>query len=113
MSKASNSKVIKNVPEDVLNVIKSMTTMYDRILVFNDPVKEEITKGGIILPNGNPQESAVAATVLQVGPGDGGKALSIRTGDRILHNKYAGTEIKYKGVDLRILRETDALCIIE
>ena len=77
---------------------------------------EETTKSGIIL-SGNAQEKPQIAEVLEVGPGkeiDGkvGKML-VKKGDRVVVNKYAGTEIKYEGQELIIVKQEDILAIVE
>jgi len=40
-------------------------------------------------------------------------ALDVKAGDRILFNKYAGTDIKIEGEEYLIMREEDVLGIIE
>ena len=77
---------------------------------------EEKSRGGIVLPDAakeRPQEGKVLA----VGKGklleDGTvKSLEVKTGDRVLFGKYAGTEVKVEGDDVLILREDDILAII-
>ena len=87
----------------------------DRVLV--KPLEgEEKTPGGIVLPDTakeKPQRGKVAA----VGPGkllDNGKRgkLSVEKGDEVLYGKYSGTEVKIKGEEHLILRESDILAII-
>jgi chaperonin GroES len=89
--------------------------LHDRVIVKRIE-EEEKSKGGIIIPDTakeKPQEGRVVA----VGPGkqEDGKliALDVKTGDRILFGKYAGTEIKLNGEEHLILREDDILGIIE
>ncbi len=77
---------------------------------------EETTKSGIIL-SGNAQEKPQIAEVIEVGPGkeiDGkvGKML-VKKGDKVVVNKYAGTEIKYEGQDFIIVKQEDILAIAE
>lgn len=77
---------------------------------------EETTKSGIIL-SGNAQEKPQIAEVLEVGPGkeiDGkvGKML-VKKGDKVVVNKYAGTEIKHEGQDLIIVKQEDILAVVE
>ena len=78
--------------------------------------KEETTKSGIILA-GNAQEKSQIATVLEVGPGeeeDGKKKeMYVKKGDKVVVNKYAGTEVKYEGEELIIVRQSDILAIAE
>ena len=77
---------------------------------------EEKTKGGIVLPD-SAKERPQEGKVLAVGKGklleDGTvKPLEVKTGDRILFGKYAGTEIKIDDGEVLILREDDILAII-
>ena len=77
---------------------------------------EETTKSGIIL-TANSKEKPQIAEVLEVGPGgivDGNEVkMYINKGDKVVLNKYAGTEIKYEGEDLIIVRQSDILAIVE
>jgi chaperonin GroES len=84
----------------------------DRLVV--KPVqKEEMTKGGIFIPDTvkeKPQEGEVVA----VGPGrmtDDGKRIDmdLKVGDRVIYSRYGGSEIKVDDVEMIILRESDIL----
>jgi chaperonin GroES len=87
----------------------------DRVIV-KPIVKEEVTKGGIVLPDTakeKPQEGEIVA----VGPGklaDDGKRIEmdVKKGDRVIYAKYAGTEWKYENQEYLILRESDILAKI-
>ncbi|HJW87892.1 MAG TPA: co-chaperone GroES [Dehalococcoidia bacterium] len=84
----------------------------DRIVVKH-LAREEVTKGGIIIPDTakeKPQEGEVVA----VGPGrvsDTGKriAMEVAVGDKVVYNKYSGTEFKIDDVEYMILRESDVI----
>lgn len=86
----------------------------DRVLIKPMP-KEEVTKGGIVLPDTvkeKPQEGKVVA----IGPGrvdDKGVRvpLEVKKGDKVIYAKYAGTEIKIDNEEYIILRESDILGI--
>ena len=91
---------------------RTITPLGDRVLVR--PVeREEITKGGIVLPDTvkeKPQEGEVVA----VGPGrttDDGKKIPIglKEGDIIIYAKYGGTELKEDGEDFLLLSERDIM----
>ncbi|HOZ54752.1 MAG TPA: co-chaperone GroES [Clostridia bacterium] len=77
---------------------------------------EDTTKSGIILSN-NSKEKPQIAEVLEVGPGgeiDGNEIkMYIKKGDKVILNKYSGTEIKYQGDDLIIVKQNDILAIVE
>ena len=77
---------------------------------------EEKTSGGILLPD-SAKEKPQRAKVLAVGDGrltDEGKriALTVNPGDTILFGKYAGTEVKWNGEELKILRESEVLAVL-
>ena len=84
----------------------------DRLVV--KPIeREEITKGGIVLPD-TVKEKPQDGKVLAVGPGrlsDDGKriAMEVKVGDVVIYAKYGGTEIKIEDEELVILRESDIL----
>jgi chaperonin GroES len=84
----------------------------DRLVV--KPIeREEVTKGGIFLPD-TAKEKPQEGEVLAVGPGrlteDGKRiAMDVQVGDRVIYTKYGGTEIKIDDEELIILRESDIL----
>ncbi len=89
--------------------------LHDRILV-KSLEEEEKTKGGIIIPD-SAKEKPMEGEVIAVGAGkvaDDGKRipLDVKAGDRVLYNKYGGTEVKIEGVEHLIMREDDVLGII-
>ncbi len=78
---------------------------------------EETTKSGIILAS-SAKEKPQIAEVLEVGPGltnSDGKLvpMEVKKGDKIVVSKYSGTEIKYEGEDLIIVRQSDILAVVE
>lgn len=84
----------------------------DRLVVKPTP-KEEVTKGGIVLPD-TVKEKPQEGKVIAAGPGkltDDGKriAMDVKVGDNVIYAKYGGTEIKEDGEELIILRESDIL----
>ncbi len=93
-------------------VAKKLSPLGDRIVVR--PIKkEEVTKGGIVLPD-TAKEKPQEGEVIAVGPGkltDEGKRLEmeVKVGDRVIYAKYAGTEIKIDDEELLILRDSDVL----
>ena len=77
---------------------------------------EETTKSGIILAS-TAKEKPQIAEVIEVGPGlkEDGKVtpIEVKKGDKVVVSKYSGTEIKYEGEDLIIVRESDILAVVE
>ncbi|MBE7040805.1 MAG: co-chaperone GroES [Clostridia bacterium] len=77
---------------------------------------EETTKSGIIL-TAAAQEKPQMAEIVAVGPGgviDGKEVkMELKVGDKVITSKYAGTEIKFDGVEYTILKQSDVLAIVE
>lgn len=77
---------------------------------------EDTTKSGIILA-ANAKEKPQVAEVVAVGPGgvvDGKEIkMEVKVGDKVLINKYAGTEVKVDGEESIIVRQSDILAIVE
>ena len=76
---------------------------------------EEKTSGGVILPD-SAKEKPNKGKVLAVGPGkmrDDGERMApaVKVGAVVYYGKYAGTEVKVAGQELKILRETDILSV--
>ncbi len=86
----------------------------DRLVV--KPIeREEVTKGGIVLPD-TVKEKPQEGEVLAVGPGrlseDGKRiAMDVKVGDIVIYSKYGGTEYKIDDEEVIILRESDILAI--
>ena len=88
----------------------------DRLLVKRLQ-EEEMTAGGIIIPD-SAKEKPAEGKVVAVGPGkvaDSGErvALQVKSGDMVLFSKYGGTDVKLDGEDFLIMREDDILGIVE
>lgn len=101
--------------ENIEEVVSLLKPLGDRV-VIELVESEEKTASGIVLPDSakeKPQEGKVVAAgsgrVLESGER---VALEVKTGDRIIFSKYAGTEVKYEGTDYLILRESDILAVI-
>ena len=87
----------------------------DRLVVKPTP-REEMTKSGIVLPD-TAKERPQEGTILSVGPGrvlDDGKRepMEVSEGQKVLFQKYAGTEFKLDDEELLILKETDILAVV-
>ena len=88
----------------------------DRVLI--KPLEaEQKTSGGIVLPD-SAKEKSQRGEVIAVGSGklldSGDRApLSVKSGDRVIFGKYAGTEIKIDGTEHQIMREHEILAVLE
>jgi len=88
----------------------------DRVLVKRLE-SEEKTAGGLYIPD-TAKEKPSKGEIVAAGPGkmdDSGKRmeLTVKAGDAILFNKYAGTEVKIDGIEHLVMREDDILAIIK
>ena len=87
----------------------------DRV-VIQPSAREEMTKSGIVLPD-TAKEKPQEGTIIAAGPGrileDGKReAMDVKTGDKVLYAKYAGTEFKVDGDELLIVSQKDILAIV-
>ncbi len=82
----------------------------DRVLV-EPAAAEEKTAGGIIIPE-TAKEKPMKGTVIDVGSGTKDEPITVKTGDKVLYGKYAGTEISVDGNDYLIMRESDIYAVI-
>ena len=94
----------------------NLKPLADRLVVEPNE-QEEVTAGGIILPE-TAKEKPQQGKVIAAGPGrtdDKGKRvdMEVKLGDQVLYAKYSGTEIKLEGKKVLILRESDILAVIE
>ena len=83
----------------------------DRVLVKNDKAETK-TASGLIIPEAA-QEKTQTATVVEVGPGTDDCKIAVKKGDKIMYDKYAGTQVKIDGEDHLILRMSDIIAVIE
>lgn len=89
----------------------------DRVIV--EPLEQELrTESGLFIPE-TAKEKPQQGRVVAVGPGaykEGSNeriALDVKEGDRILFAKYSGTDVKLNGKELKIMKESDVLAILE
>lgn len=91
--------------------------MNDYLLI--EPIKEdEVTKGGIVIPETAREERPVKGKVIAVGPGklnDKGERipLNIKEGQTVIFKKYAPDEIKIDDKEYYFVREDDILAVVE
>ncbi len=89
----------------------------DRLII--EPLEqEERTASGLFIPE-TAKEKPQQGRVLAVGPGAfaEGKSeripMDVKKGDKVLFAKYAGNEVKLDGKELKILKESEVLAVIE
>ena len=91
-----------------------LNPLHDHVVIKADEAKE-ITEGGIYMPD-TAQKKPEQGTVVAVGPGKTEKGilvpLQVKLNDKVLFNKYAGTEILVGEEEYLICRENDILAIL-
>lgn len=89
--------------------------LHDRVLVRRLEQSEK-TAGGIIIPD-SAQEKPMEAEVISVGSGhinDNGeiRPLDVKSGDKVIFSKWAGTEITVDGEELLVMKESDIIGVM-
>jgi chaperonin GroES len=95
-----------------------LKALNDKILILPDPL-ETITTGGIVLPDTAERIMEKTRTGLVVGIGNGKQTSlgavippGVEVGDRVLYDKFSGTQVKVEGQDLLLTEEEYILAII-
>ena len=79
-----------------------------RILITQTQ-QEEVTKSGIVLPGTASKEKPIIGEVLAVGR----KIEEVKVGDKVIFEKYSGTEVKDGEETYLILEKDNVLAIVE
>jgi len=74
--------------------------------------EEEVTKGGIILPDTVDKEKKAEGKVVAIGAGEKIQKLGLKVGEKVIFGKYAGEEVTVDEVDYKILTDEDVLAVI-
>ncbi len=93
-----------------------LVPLEDRIVVKPQEAEEK-TAGGIVLPD-TAREKPLMGKVIAVGSGklldNGSRApMSVKKNDIVLYGKYSGSDIEVDGDEVKILRESEVLGIVE
>ena len=85
-------------------------------VVIKATAAEETTKSGIVLTSASKEKPQIAE-VVAVGPGgivDGKEVvMTVKTGDKVITAKYAGTDIKVDNEEYTVVHISDILAIVE
>ncbi|MDR0710701.1 MAG: co-chaperone GroES [Spirochaetaceae bacterium] len=81
----------------------------DRVMVKLEK-NEAKTAGGIIIPD-TAQEKTQTGSVVAVG--DDTEVIKVSVGQKVMYDKYAGTQIKVDGEEHLILKMQDIIAVIE
>lgn len=81
----------------------------DRVLVKVEEAQEK-TASGLFIPQ-TAQEKTQTGVVTAIG--DDTDVITVKNGDKVMYDKYAGTAVKLDGADHLVLRMSDILAIID
>jgi len=84
------------------------------IVVIRPGLKEDVSKGGVIIPDAA-QEKSSEGEVVAVGPGritpDGKREeMDVKVGDTVIYPKFGGTEYKMEGEDFFFMPANQLFC---
>lgn len=87
--------------------------LFDRVVV--KPIKEKPEKiGNIILPESAQRPEISEVVSLGIGKLDGEQVdFEVKVGDRVIFNKFSGSDFKIDNEMYTIIKEKDILAIIE
>ena len=80
----------------------------ERVLI-KQTEQEEVTKSGIVWPGTASKEKPIIGEVLAVGS----KIEEVKVGDKVIFEKYSGTEVKDGEESYLILEKDNVLAIVE
>lgn len=88
--------------------------LYDRVIIEPN-IEENVGKFGIVLPETS-QERPQIGIVVAVGDGESidsdKNEMKVKVNDKVLFNKFSGSEIKFEGKKFIILRQIDIVGVI-
>jgi chaperonin GroES len=89
--------------------------LFDRVVIKPD-IQTTTTKSGIVLPSTS-QERPQMGKVVAIGSGldidANNVGMQVRVGDKVLFNKFAGSEVKIDNQTLIVIRQIDLIAIME
>ena len=97
-----------------------MVIPMDARVVITKPTRQEMSSGGIILPDSVDEGKQTEQGIVEaVGPGsrnmnDGQHMpMDIEVGDKIIYTKFSAVEITHNGKEFFVVTETDIIAKIE
>lgn len=98
-------------------MVTKVRPLGDKVLVKRDEAKA-VTDSGIVLPE-SAKDSPKTGIIQSVGEGkfndkSGDRTLpAVKKGDRVLFSSYAGTEVKFDGIEMLLMSESEIYAILE
>jgi len=92
----------------------NLRPLNDRIVVEFVEEEEKKTESGIVLPDTAKKEKPQQGKVVAVGKGcEDGELESVKEGELVVFDKFAGTKVNLDGEEFVILSLEDVLAVIE
>ena len=88
-----------------------MKPLYERVLI-KPREKETRTKQGIMLPEKAVKKPNIGI-VVACGEGSPNNPMKVKPGDIVLHNRFAGIDIRYKGEHHTVILSNEIIAILE
>ena len=88
-----------------------MKPLYERVLI-KPREKETKTSGGIMLPEKAVKRPNIG-TVVACGEGVPHQPMSVKPGDLVLCNRFAGTELTYKGEKHYMILSNEIMAVLD
>ncbi len=85
-----------------------VTPLGDRVLVKVEQ-GEEKTKGGLFIPD-TAKEKTTTGIVEAIG--DDTESITVKVGDKVMYDKYAGTSVTIDDVDYLVIKAEDLLAVV-
>lgn len=116
MAKAQPKKKSTTKPTKI-DLTQFISPLDDRILVQVDRA-EKITAGGLIIPDTAEISGNLKGKVVAVGRGHRNKhgkihPMELKVGDQVLISSYVGDQIDILSHEVKILRESEVLGVLE
>lgn len=94
--------------QSICEIKMKIIPLNDRVLLKSAKI-EERTASGLFIPQAS-QEKTQIAEVIAIGSD---KDIPVKVGQKVLHEKYVGTEVKDGGEDYLLVKAEQILAIIE
>jgi len=96
--------------------MSTIRPQHDYLLVRSEK-ESNLSSGGIVIPESATEKSQIG-TVIAVGSGrvfasGAHVSLTVKSGDRIIYAKHAGTEVKLNGETYLMMRESEVLAVVD
>lgn len=94
-----------------VTIYNGLLPAWDYVLLRLEESSDKIASGLLYVPD-TAKDASHIGEVLAVGPGKDDIPMICQVGDRLMFNKYAGSEFEWDKEKLLLLRQSDIVCFI-